>query len=105
MNALGTGAAFVCGLLTIGACLLPKYYDEETGQGVYESQVGRGNNWLDENGYPIHDDLGRRIHPNRVKPVAVGIFAVLTVGLAATGFWRVRQRRQRLSEKATPPVP
>jgi hypothetical protein len=97
-------SAVVCGLLTVGACLLPKYYDEETGRGVYESQVGRGNNWLDENGDPIHDDLGRRIHPNRVKPFAVSGFAGLTVGLAVVGFVRARRRRKPVAEEsATPP--
>jgi hypothetical protein len=97
-------AAVVCGLLTIGAYCLPKYYDEETGRGVYESEVGRGNNWLDENGNPIHDDLGRRIHPNRVRPFAVSGFAALTVGLVVVGFIRVRQRRNRVrvERPATP---
>jgi hypothetical protein len=93
-------AAVVCGLLTVGACLLPKYYDEETGQGVYSSQVGRGYNWLDENGNPIHDDLGRRIHPNPVKPIAVIGFAGLTVALATVGLIQARRKRERLRLKA-----
>ncbi len=95
-------SAVVCGLLTIGSWLLPPYFDEETGRGVYRSQVGRGWNWVDENGDPIHDDLGRRIHPSRVRPVAVVGFAGLTFGLASTGFVRARRRRKRVTEEPSP---
>jgi hypothetical protein len=95
-------SAVVCGLLTVGSVLLPAYVNED-GQGVYYSQMTRSWNWVDADGHPIHDDFGNRIHPNRVRTVAIIVFANLTVGLAAVGFVKARRRRKRLS--AEPPAP
>jgi hypothetical protein len=85
--------AVVSAALLVVSWLMPAYMTEEWGA-VWPSQIGRGWNNRDADGNPLHDDLGNRIRPNPVRPVALVVFGVGAAALAGAGaFYPTKKRR------------
>jgi hypothetical protein len=85
--------AIVCVALFIITFILPAYVTDQGG-GVWWWQIGFGWNNVDENGHPRHDNAGNRIHPNRVRTVALWAFGAGTAALLAAGFFSPRRERR-----------
>jgi hypothetical protein len=92
-------AAVACAVLFVLTLLMPAYVTDEGG-GVWWWQIGRGWNNVDDNGQPRHDDLGNRIHPNRVRTAAVWAFGAGTAALAVAGFFSPKKRERVIAPPA-----
>ncbi len=92
-------AAVACAALYVLTLLMPAYVTEQGG-GVWWWQVGIGWNHTDSEGHPLHDNLGNRIRPNRVRTVALWAFGAGTVALAAAGFLSPKKRERRSAPPA-----
>jgi hypothetical protein len=87
--------AIACGLGFALAWLLPEYVTDEGG-GVSSRDVGIGWNWRDADGNPLHDALGNRIKPNRVRTVALIGFGAGAVALVGAGLALPRKKKARI---------
>ncbi len=92
--------AVVCAALFALTWFMPAYVTEEGGA-VWPSQIGRGWNNRDADGNPLHDDLGNRIRPNPVRPVALVAFGVGAAALAVAGALYPKKKRRRPGGSAT----
>jgi hypothetical protein len=91
--------AVVCAALFVITLPMPAYVTEQGG-GVWWWQIGRGWNNVDSDGHPRHDDLGNRIHPNRVRTAALFVFGIGTAALAVAGYFSPNKRERQTAPPA-----
>ncbi len=92
--------ALICAALFALTLVLPPYMTEDGGV-VWRSEIKRGWNNRDADGHPLHDDLGNRIRPNPVRPVALVLFGVSAAALACVGALSPKKKRRRPADSAT----